>query len=147
MLFRSTANQITKITDHYGDMFELTVRTAVYQTAKDNYTEKFIQQFVRENNRQPTAQERARIANGPEVKQEASAFTKEMENYEHTGTYGKQLGSLFAFWRANATGAVRAMDALMPAFVSEESFIRQLPVELNHPKQVELAKEIGRAHV
>ena len=136
-----TFDQITKMTDHYGDMFELTVRTAVYQTAKEFQTEKAVKEFVKSNNRQPTDAERKAIATSSRVKQLASSFTKEMENYEHSGTVGKQLGSLYAFWRANATGAVRAMDALMPAFMSEKAFLRQLPPELNHETQIKLARD------
>jgi len=122
-----TAEQVSKIADHYGDMFELTSRACAYETSKEFEVER----FVKEKGRQPTAEE----LNG--LKQQAAAFTKELINYEHSGTYGRQLGSLFSFWRANATGAVRAMDALMPAFMtSPAEFIKQLPPDLQHDVQM-----------
>ena len=135
-----TAEQISKVADHYGDMFELTSRICAYETSKEFELER----FVKQNGRQPTAEEASSLKN------QAAAFTKELINYEHSGTYGRQLGSLFSFWRANATGAVRAMDAIMPAFMrTPEAFIKQLPPELQHQVQMkkgieEFAAKTGR---
>ena len=43
---------------------------------------------------------------------EATAYAKNLANFEQIGMYGKQMGSLFMFFRQSATGAVRAIDAL-----------------------------------
>jgi hypothetical protein len=52
----------------------------------------------------------------PEFKNDkrgAIAYAKNLANFENIGLQGKTLGALFMFFRPSATGAVRALDALM----------------------------------
>lgn len=52
----------------------------------------------------------------PEFKNDARgaiAYSKNLANFENVGLQGKTLGALFMFFRPSATGAVRALDALM----------------------------------
>ena len=52
----------------------------------------------------------------PEFKNDkrgAIAYSKNLANFENIGLQGKTLGALFMFFRPSATGAVRALDALM----------------------------------
>jgi len=118
-------------------MFELTTRAAAYSVAKENMVRQVIDEFVNKNKRVPTEAELAAPEFQKKVQDRAAAYTKELINYEHSGTYGKSLGNLFAFWRANATGAVRAIDSILPAFISVDNFVRNLPEELQTAKQIE----------
>ena len=43
----------------------------------------------------------------------AIAYVKNLANFENMGLQGKTLGALYMFFRPSATGAVRALDALM----------------------------------
>lgn len=52
----------------------------------------------------------------PEYKNDsrgAIAYSKNLANFESMGLQGKTLGAVFMFFRPSATGAVRALDALM----------------------------------
>ncbi len=46
-------------------------------------------------------------------KRGAVAYAKNLANFENIGLQGRTLGALFMFFRPSATGAVRALDALM----------------------------------
>jgi hypothetical protein len=46
----------------------------------------------------------------------AVEYAKNLANFEQVGRWGKQAGALFMFFRPAATGAVRAIEALAPAF-------------------------------
>ena len=48
-------------------------------------------------------------------KVKAAAETKNLANFEQTGEWGKAAGALFMFFRPAATGAYRAIEAIMPA--------------------------------
>jgi arsenate reductase-like glutaredoxin family protein len=82
--------------DSWMSMFETTSRIATYRTLK----EKFIAEKVPE----------------AEAEQRAMSIAKDLANFQQVGEIGKELGSLFMFWRPAATGAVKAIDALIPAF-------------------------------
>ena len=47
---------------------------------------------------------------------EAAAKAKNLANFEQIGEWGRAGGALFMFYRPTATGAVRTIDALAPAF-------------------------------
>jgi hypothetical protein len=47
-----------------------------------------------------------------EIAAKAAYEVKNLANFEQSGTLGKEMGSLFMFSRAQATGAVRAIDSL-----------------------------------
>ena len=82
--------------DSWMSMFETTSRIATFRTLRDK--------FVQENIPKEEAEVRA------------AARAKDLANFQQVGEAGKQLGSLFMFWRPAATGAVKAIDALLPAF-------------------------------
>lgn len=46
----------------------------------------------------------------------AMSETKDLANFQKVGELGKHLGAMFMFWRPAATGAIKAIDALLPAF-------------------------------
>ena len=81
----------------WAEPFELASRVAAYRVAKADYI----------NNQHMNEQEAIEKATG---------YVKNLANFEQTGDYGKTLGAFFMFFRASATGAVRAIDALTPIF-------------------------------
>jgi hypothetical protein len=87
---------INKFFDAYMDAFELSSRVAVYMVEKQRLLD----------SGSTEAQARFRAAN----------YAKEMANFEETGRSGRTIGAWFMFFRPAATGAVRAMKALAPAF-------------------------------
>ena len=58
----------------------------------------------------------ARGASAENARAQALEDTKNLANFEEVGKYGKQLGALYMFFRPAATGAVRAIESLAPAF-------------------------------
>ena len=86
---------IQKYFDAWLDMFEISTRVAAYRTMKAQYM--------------------AEGMNADDAATEAVAFTKNLANFEKTGFKGKEIGSLFMFFRPAATGAVRSFEALLPA--------------------------------
>ena len=88
--------QFNKLVDIWTDMFELTSRSAAYTVAKKNFMEKGLSETA------------------AQVK--AAAYAKNLANFEQVGEYGRGLGSIFMFFRPSATGAVRAIEAALPAF-------------------------------
>lgn len=99
--------KIDKWVDIWTDMFELTSRAAAYETVKANAL--------------------ARGMSEKAAKQEAAAYAKNLANFEQVGEWGRQAGALYMFFRPAATGAVRAIDALIPALQNVESAIDRLP--------------------
>jgi len=87
---------VDKILDAYLDMFELSTRIAAYRVIKDKY--------------------RADGKTEEEAEVEAAAKAKNLANFEQIGEWGRAGGALFMFYRPTATGAVRTIDALAPAF-------------------------------
>jgi hypothetical protein len=95
-LVGQSMKNINKFFDAYMDAFELSSRVAVYMVEKQRLLDKGSSE----------AQARFRAAN----------YAKEMANFEETGRSGRTIGAWFMFFRPAATGAVRAMKALAPAF-------------------------------
>lgn len=105
-------DQIDKFIDIYNDMFELSSRVASYrflkeEIAKDNITK---------------GMDRAKAE--ADAKIQAVEYAKNLANFEQVGRWGKNAGALFMFFRPAATGAVRAIEALAPAFsrINETEF-------------------------
>lgn len=82
--------------DAWMSMFETTSRIATYRTLK----EKFVKEGI----------------GVEEAEMRAMSQAKDLANFQQVGEAGKTLGSLFMFWRPAATGAVKSIDALLPAF-------------------------------
>ena len=111
----TTKDQVDGVIDLWSNTFEFASRTAAYQVTKDRY----MQEGMPEN----------------EAKVRAAGYVKNLANFEQTGVWGKQLGSLFMFFRPSATGAVRAIEALVPLFRNVDAAIANLPeVVRNDPE-------------
>jgi hypothetical protein len=114
----TTKEQVDGVIDLWGNMFEFASRTAAYQVAKD----KFMQDGLPEN----------------EAMVKAAGYVKNLANFEQTGAWGKQLGSLFMFFRPAATGAVRAIEALVPLWRNIDNAMANLPESVrNDPAAIE----------
>ena len=122
-----TKDQIDNFFDIYNDIFELASRTSTYRMLKDEF-----------------------VAEGESLQEamaHAAEYTKNLANFEQVGRWGKAAGAAFMFFRPAATGAVRAIDALKPAFgFDEEKFIREAKQEGRTDEQIKQAlDEMRRA--
>ena len=88
--------QLNKLIDLWTDMFEITSRASAYSIAKKNFLEEGLSETA--------------------ARTRAAAYAKNLANFEQVGEYGRGLGALFMFFRPSATGAVRAIEAALPAF-------------------------------
>ena len=111
---------IDGVIDIWTNSFEFASRTAAYQVVKANYM------------------------NGPEQLSEreaavkAAGYVKNLANFEQVGVWGKGLGAIFMFFRPSATGAVRAIESLVPLWRNVDNAIAGLPeVVRNDPKALE----------
>ena len=104
-----TRDQFEKFVDVWNNMFEFSSRAAAYGVVKDRLMN---QQNMTE----------------ADAAQRAVGYVKNLANFEQTGEYGKLMGGLFMFFRPAATGAVRAIEAIAPAFPwSLERAVAALP--------------------
>jgi len=110
---------IDGVIDIWTNSFEFASRTAAYQVVKAKYM------------------------NGPEQLSEreaavkAAGYVKNLANFEQVGAWGKGLGAIFMFFRPSATGAVRAIEALVPLFRNIDTAIAGLPESVrNDPEAV-----------
>lgn len=108
-------DQIDKFIDIYNDMFELSSRAATYRMLKD--------QFFAENKSSGKFKNDADAL--ADAKSQAVEYAKNLANFEQVGRWGKGAGALFMFFRPAATGAVRAIEALAPAFGFDEKAFRE----------------------
>ena len=99
-----------KWVDTWGDGFEFTSRAASYAVMKSEYM----------------AQGMTEAA----ARMRAASYTKNLANFEQVGQYGRTMGAMYMFFRPAITGAVRAIDALKPAFQSVDSFLESVPESL-----------------
>jgi hypothetical protein len=113
---------VNKVLDIWNDMFELASRTAAYEITK--------------------SQEMAKGLNEKAASKKAAGYAKNLANFEQTGEWGRAAGAMFMFFRPAATGAVRAIEAVGPAFRNTEkgieSAMADLPLSVrNDPKAME----------
>ena len=112
---------VNKVLDIWNDMFELASRTAAYEITK--------------------SQEMAKGLSAEAASKKAAGYAKNLANFEQTGEWGRAAGAMFMFFRPAATGAVRAIEALEPAFRSAESAMADLPQAVkNDPEAVKKFK-------
>jgi hypothetical protein len=115
-----------RLIDTWNNMFEFTGRTAAYSIYKDKALAKNIAEGM-SNVKGPQGQmspaERAAAV-------EAAAFVKNLANFEKVGEKGRELGAAYMFIRPSATGAVRAVEAVMPAFTREKYEEADLPPQI-----------------
>ena len=109
--------------DKWTDMFELTSRAAAYSVAKAN----FKAEFSKDKSMTPEAVEQA-------ARTKAAAYAKNLANFEQVGEQGKLAGAMFMFFRPAATGAVRAYDAIKPAWEDVNKLIDSLPESIRADK-------------
>lgn len=91
-------DDLSNFFDSWLAMFETTSRIAAFRTVKEQ---------LKAVNPKMTEEE---------LNQRAMAEAKDLANFQKVGEIGKGLGAAFMFWRPAATGAVKAIDALLPAF-------------------------------
>jgi hypothetical protein len=105
--------QLDKFVDIWTDMFELASRSAAYGVAKQNFIGKGM------------------TDNAASVR--AAAYAKNLANFEQVGELGKAMGAFYMFFRPAATGAVRAIESLAPAWPgSLERALEGLPPEVKN---------------
>ena len=97
-------DDLNKFVDMWTDMFEIASRGAAYGIVKQNF---YIKNLAK-NMSEKEAMEAAQV--------QAGAYTKNFANFEQVGEMGKALGAFYMFFRPAATGAVRAIEALAPAW-------------------------------
>jgi hypothetical protein len=97
-----------KMIDIWNNMFEIASRSSAFGMMKSYYAN------------EQKLDEAAAIT-------KASAFVKNLANFEQVGTHGKALGAMFMFFRPSATGAVRALEAIAPALSTVEQAKARLP--------------------
>jgi len=125
-----TKDQIDKFIDIYNDMFELSSRAATYRMLKD--------QFYAENKKSGKFKKDADALEDAKI--QAVEYAKNLANFEQVGRWGKEAGALFMFFRPAATGAVRAIEALAPAFgFDEASFREEAAAQGRTPEQIDNA--------
>ena len=114
--------QVDKIVDIWTDMFELSSRSAAYAVTKRHEMSK------------GKSEEAATIR--------AVAYAKNLANFEQVGDFGKTMGAFYMFYRPAATGAVRAVEAVIPAFRTLEGAIAGLPNTIkDDPQALKTYKE------
>jgi hypothetical protein len=106
-----TWDQFNRLVDIWTDMFELASRSAAYAIAKKNF---------RDHGATETA-----------AKVRAAAYAKNLANFEQVGKYGREMGAAFMFFRPSATGAVRAIEAVAPAFQNLDKVVAALPERIS----------------
>jgi hypothetical protein len=92
----TTVQGLNKFLDLWTDMFEIASRSAAYMVAKQNAKKEGM--------------------NDEAAGQKAADYAKNLANFEQVGEYGKVLGAFYMFFRPSATGAVRAIESVAPAF-------------------------------
>lgn len=114
--------QVDKVVDIWTDMFELSSRSAAYAVTKRHEMSK------------GKSEEAATIR--------AVAYAKNLANFEQVGDFGKTMGAFYMFYRPAATGAVRAVEAVIPAFRTLEGAIAGLPNTIkDDPQALKTYKE------
>ena len=109
-----SVEDINQFADVWTNMFELASRAAAYSIAKNK--------FMHEGESAESA------------KLHAAVFTKNLANFEQVGELGKVLGAAYMFFRPAATGAVRAVEAIAPAFISLKEAEERLPPNIRNDK-------------
>jgi hypothetical protein len=124
-------DSFNEFVDVWNNMFEFTSRAAAYSLYKQEVLKKNIAEGM-SNEKGPNGEmSPAEVASA----WEAAAWTKNLANFEKAGEYAREMGALYMFIRASATGAVRAAEAVIPAFRSMESVLNDLPPEITGNKE------------
>ena len=120
----------TKLLDSWNNMFEFTSRTAMYSLYKERTLKQNIADGMSDKkgpNGELSPAERA-------AAEESAAFVLNLANFSQQGEWGKVMGALYMFSKPSATGAVRALESVLPAFTSVKRAMQDLPpVIANNP--------------
>ena len=108
-------DQIEGFLDSWTNMFEIASRSAAYKVIKQEYM----------NNN--TAEKNAAT--------KAATYVKNLANFEQVGEWGKTMGALYMFFRPSATGAIRAIEAISPAFRNTDAVMSELPAYITSNEQ------------
>lgn len=108
--------KIKRLFDIWIDTFEMTSRVAAFRLTKANETARLSKDA-----------KLSKVEVDEAATKTAAAYAKNLANFEQVGEWGRALGGLFMFYRPSATGAVRAMDAIAPAFQNKERVKLSLP--------------------
>jgi len=109
--------QLEQFLDIWNDMFEIASRSAAFAVVRQNT-------LTKRGLTEATATPEQML----EVNQEAAAYVKNLANFEQVGDLGRGLGALYMFIRPAATGAVRAIEAIAPAFTFNiDALVDSLP--------------------
>ena len=123
-----TGEFVTGAFDLYNNMFELANRSASYGVVRDEMVGKLTKDFKKKNSRDPNPAEQKEIYDA--AKERAASYTKNLTNFELTGARANKMIARFAFFRPAATGAVSAMDAIMPVWVDAKTMYANMSPEL-----------------
>jgi hypothetical protein len=131
--------QVDKFFDMWIDTFELAARVTSFRVTKAN---EIAELTKKDPTKSKTEIEKAAIVT-------ASAYAKNLANFEQVGQLGKALGAFFMFFRPSATGAVRAIDAIAPvlnmnverAVMGIPEYARAANIREELSKGVDAAKE------
>lgn len=122
----ATYEGFTRLIDSWNNMFEFSSRAVAYSMYKQEALKKNIAKGM-SNRRGPEGQ----MSPAEEAAAtEASAWVKGLANFEKVGEYGRELGAAYMFIRPSATGAVRAIEAVLPAFTSEKQERADMPPQI-----------------
>ena len=112
---KASGDLLNKAADTWMDTFELTARVIMYSRVK---------KLMHEQNmaRAETPQFIPELAdiNGKAMQEKATAYVKNLANFEQSGTKGRTIGSFYMFFRPSMTGAVRSLEALMKGKYGKE---------------------------
>jgi hypothetical protein len=124
-----TKDQIETMLDSWNGMFEFTSRTAAYMLYKERFyaENKLTMSDVKAPGEAMSPAEQAASV-------QAAAETKNLANFEKAGEKARELGALYMFIRPSATGAVRAIETVAPAFTSEKQARANMPANIADDK-------------
>ena len=120
----------TKLLDSWNNMFEFTSRTAMYSLYKERVLKQNIADGMSDKKGPTGEMSPAKRA----AAEESAAFTLNLANFSQQGEWGKIMGGLYMFSKPSSTGAVRALEAVMPAFTTVKRAMQDLPPAIeNNP--------------
>lgn len=111
-------DSVNEFIDVWNNMFEFTSRAAAFSIRK--------QELVKQNIAKGMSKEAADRAAGTQ----AAAWTKNLANFEKAGEHARGMGAAYMFVRPSATGAVRAAEAILPAFRPLSMAVDDLPEKI-----------------
>ena len=122
----ATYEGFTRLIDSWNNMFEFSSRAVAFSMYKQEALKKNIANGMSNKpgpDKQMSPAEEAAAT-------EAAAWVKNLANFEKVGEYGRELGAAYMFIRPSATGAVRAIEAVLPAFTTEAQERADMPPQI-----------------